>query len=150
LSRELGASIVLLCGEDERTEVAWLTERVKQQCPEARITEAAGGTINRLLNIYAQSDLYIGNDSGPMHLAVAMGLPVIALFGPSDHRFLGPDKVDSRHQVLTTDFPCAREGCRLGCARGYDVDAPDYPVCMKNLDVTCVWGAVRRALCLQQ
>jgi ADP-heptose:LPS heptosyltransferase len=149
LTRERGASIALLGGDDEKAEVMWLIERLKEECPDARITDFAGASLNRLLNVYAQADLYIGNDSGLLHLAVAMGLPVIALYGPSDHRFLGPDKVDPRHQVVTTDSPCSRRGCRLGCTKSYDIDAPDYPACMKTLDVTCVWAAVTRSLCLQ-
>lgn len=147
LSRELGASIALVGGDEEKAEVTWLTERLKYFCPEARINDFAGCSINRVLNLYSQADLYIGNDSGLMHLAVAMGLPVVAVFGPSSHRYLGPDKVDSRHQVVTADFPCSRGVCPLGCSSRYDIESPDYAACMNNLDASSVWTAVTRTLC---
>lgn len=38
----------------------------------------------------AQSDIYIGNDSGLMHIAAAIGIPTVGIFGPSDDRVYGP------------------------------------------------------------
>lgn len=43
-----------------------------------------------------QSSLYIGVDSGPMHMAALAGIPVVALFGPTDPRLVGPYKVPSK------------------------------------------------------
>lgn len=146
LTRQFGATVAFVCGEEERAEVAWLTARLQRLCPHARVASFAGCSINRVLNVYAAADLFVGNDSGLMHLAVAMGLPTVAVFGPSNHSYLGADRVDARHRVFTRNFPCARGGCQLGCKPRYDMDAPDYPACMKGIDVTRVWDAIATQL----
>jgi len=146
LVRQLAASIVLVCGNEERAEVAWLIERLAVLCPGARVADLVGCSLNRVLNIYARASLYVGNDSGPLHLAVAMGLPVVALFGPSDYRYVGPDRVDPRHQVVSRNFPCMGRVCPQGCKTQYDMNSPDYPACMKGIEVGCVWKAITRRI----
>ncbi len=52
------------------------------------------GTLHELHGALAGASAYIGNDSGPTHLAAQMGLPTVALFGPTDPRVwapVGPD-----------------------------------------------------------
>lgn len=49
-------------------------------------------------------DAYISGDTGPMHIAAAVGVPQIALFGPTEERKTGPYSLKSR--VLTCDVPC--------------------------------------------
>ena len=43
-------------------------------------------SIGELMALFEMSSLFLGNDSGPMHLAAAMGTPIVALFGPVDER----------------------------------------------------------------
>ncbi len=47
-------------------------------------------SLRRTMALIAQTDLFIANDTGPMHVAVALGRPTIALFGPSDVSKYGP------------------------------------------------------------
>ena len=53
-------------------------------------------------------DLVIANDTGPMHMAAACGVPVLALFGPTDPKRTGP--YGARHRVLQSPLPC--QPCR--------------------------------------
>lgn len=54
-------------------------------------------------------DAYVGVDSGPMHMAAFAGIPVIALFGPTDPKLVGP--YGNGHLVVRReDLPCL--GCR--------------------------------------
>lgn len=54
-----------------------------------------------LIPLVGQSKLVVANDSGPMHLAAAMGKPVVALFGPTDPRRFGPYPLSAvNHYVL--------------------------------------------------
>ena len=46
--------------------------------------------LDKLAYLYGCASLYIGNDSGPTHLAAATGIPTIALFGPTDPAVWGP------------------------------------------------------------
>ena len=67
----------------------------------------------------------MSNDSGPMHLAAALGVPTVALFGPTDPRRTAP--AGPGHAVLNRDLwcsPCFRRHCPLlhhRCMRGLTV-----------------------------
>ncbi len=56
------------------------------------------------LSVYKNADLFFGVDSGPMHMAAAMGVPVVALFGPTDERKWGP--WGEGHTVITKRLSC--------------------------------------------
>src|SRR5579883_3093137 len=43
-----------------------------------------------LADVLRRCDLFIGDDSFPMHMAATVGVPVVAIFGPSNHRAWGP------------------------------------------------------------
>jgi heptosyltransferase I len=74
-------------------------------------------------------DLVIANDSGPIHMAAALGTPVLALFGPSDPARTGP--YGPRHVVLRGGEPC--EPCyKRECPR------ESLPVCLGNISVETV------------
>ena len=59
--------------------------------------------------------LFIGNDAGPMHVAAAVGCPVVALFGPSDPAVWGPRGKHAR--TIYKGLDC-RECFHPGCSRG--------------------------------
>ena len=52
-----------------------------------------------------QADLYLGNDSGPLHIAASVGLPVLALFGPESPAVYGPP-LSPQNTVLYRAEPC--------------------------------------------
>ena len=54
--------------------------------------------------VYRACDLFFGVDSGPMHMAAAAGVPVVALFGPTDERKWGP--WGEGHSVVTKRLAC--------------------------------------------
>lgn len=93
----------------------------------------------------AAGDLFIGNDSGVMHLAVAVGLRVVAIFGPSNWRAWGPyPPGDPRHTVVALDLPCSpciHRGHRLGTPAG----CPPRP-CLTSLSPALVLAAAERVL----
>ncbi len=69
-------------------------------------------TLKQLAALIAHARLFIGVDSAPMHMAAALGTPVLALFGPSSDIDWGPWRVSSR--VITsahTCRPCLMAGC---------------------------------------
>jgi heptosyltransferase-3 len=69
-------------------------------------------SLKELGALAARAKLFIGVDSMPMHLAAAMGVPTVALFGPSSEVVWGPWNVEQR--VVTTTHscrPCGVDGC---------------------------------------
>jgi len=65
---------------------------------------AGATTVGLLPALLSRASLLITNDSGPMHIAAAVGTPVVALFGPTSAVRTGPYGVG--HQVLTGQVPC--------------------------------------------
>ena len=80
------------------------------------ITDLSGQLgLRELAALTARAKLFFGVDSAPMHIAAAMGTPVVALFGPSDERAWGPWKVP--HRIVATSHvcrPCNNDGCGGG------------------------------------
>lgn len=76
-----------------------------------------------LAAILSRCRLFVGNDSGVMHVALAAGVPVVAVFGLSNHRAWGPyDPSGERSRVVRVDLPCSPcmyrghgLGLRYGC-----------------------------------
>lgn len=62
-------------------------------------------TLRDLAYLYRLAALLVTTDSGPMHLAAAMGTPVIALFGPTDPSRTGP--FGQGHTVMRKELPCS-------------------------------------------
>ncbi len=75
----------------------------------------AGRTnLQQLAGVLQSCQLYIGNDSGPMHLAATVGMPVIGLFGPSSPQRFGPHGSNCIAIRKTDCPPCMKESCKLG------------------------------------
>jgi ADP-heptose:LPS heptosyltransferase len=67
--------------------------------PFSRFRTVAGAPLSETKPLLAGASIFVGNDSGPAHMAAALGIPVVVLFGPSDPVVWAPWRVDS--QVLT-------------------------------------------------
>lgn len=71
-------------------------------------------TIRELMAVVKRCRLFLTNDTGPMHVAAAFGVPVVAVFGPTDHRTTspaGPDHVIVREPVECA--PCLLRECPI-------------------------------------
>lgn len=88
----------------------------------------------RLWELLRRARVVVSADSGPMHIAAAVGTPVVALFGASDAAVTGP--VGPEHEVLREDppcSPCVRQSC----------NQPRH-ACMEDLTVERVFAALTR------
>ncbi len=75
------------------------------QLPPKVINTMGKLSLRQLMSLIAQCRLFIGGDTGPLHLAAALGLPVIALFGGTDPGWSKP--YGNSHTVLYKEFPCS-------------------------------------------
>jgi heptosyltransferase III len=56
--------------------------------------------LSQVKSLLAGASLFLGNDSGPAHMACALGIPLVVLFGPSDHVIWAPWKPVTAEQVI--------------------------------------------------
>ncbi len=90
-------------------------------------------SIVQLVQLLQRSNVYIGNDSGPMHVAATCGIPVLALFGPTELIRWRPRT--ELGQVIKGDMPCAPTCQPEACIRDYR--------CMTSLTVDAVFDRVK-------
>ena len=91
------------------------------------INIAGKTTLTQLASILHTCNVFIGNDSGPMHLAAAVGTRTIGLYGPGDPTRFGPAGVKCQTIRGQPDCPCVGTTCRFGKAG-----------CMSEIQVTDV------------
>src|SRR5205823_7933483 len=96
-----------------------------------------GLTIPELAELIRGARLYIGNDSGPMHLAAAVGTPVVAVWGSSDSRRWRPWSVE--HRVVQNPFEC-------NPCPGYRCLVADTPTCIESVTVQQVENALEEMM----
>ena len=124
LARELGQPCVLLGSAGERA----LGAAVREHADSGRaVVDLTGRTdLGALIGVLASAGLFVGNDSGPAHLAAALGRPGVTLFGSTSEAHSGP--VGPRMRTLHRHLPCSpcfEQDCPLGhfdCLNGLSVD----------------------------
>jgi heptosyltransferase-3 len=94
-------------------------------------------TLREMGALSARARLFFGVDSAPMHIAAAMGTPVVVLFGPSGEKTWGPWLVP--HRIVTSNHPCRPCG-NDGCGGG------KVSECLTELPVESVHSAVNELL----
>jgi len=115
-----GLSVVLTCGPGEESTVA----EVSKDVPSPQILLGLG--IPELADLLRGAKLYVGNDSGPMHLAAAVGTPIIALWGSSDSRRWRPWSAE--HALVQNPFEC-------NPCPGYRCLVAPTPLCIESVTV---------------
>lgn len=129
---EAGAACVLLTGPGEE---AIRDAVVRAARSRLYVCDEGAPTLESLKATISQLDVLVGNDSGPRHVAVAFGVPVICIMGPTSPRYSeGPYE---RGEVLRVDVdcgPCQQPTCRT-----------DHR-CMTRVSVDWVVEAALRAL----
>ena len=93
-------------------------------------------SLSQLTAVMKQSHLFIGNDAGPMHMAAAVGCPVLGLFGPTDPAVWGPRGLNVK--VIYKGLDC-RACFYPGCSRGEES-------CMRQISVEEVCQATQSML----
>lgn len=119
---EQGDDVCLLGDRGARQE----SRRISGGLPSRRLIDLTGRTsLRQAAAILSQCRMFIGPDSGLMHVAAAVGAPVVALFGASIASKWAP--LGSQHRVLTRHLPCSPCTCCYGIT----------PRCA--LAVQCLW-----------
>jgi len=140
LVHEYNAQVLLIGGADDATLNQSLLDEL--DAPRESVFNLAGKTnFGESAALLQRCALFIGNDSSPMHLAAAVGIPVIAIFGPTSPQEYGPYPLDDPHHIALwrnpKGKPCFFLGQMQPCA-----DC----TCMSSVTVEDVWDAVKRLI----
>ena len=110
LADKLGLAIVIVGSESERL----IGEKVRDEMRNPATMLSGKTTLETLVGLLTQASLMITNDSGPMHIAAALGIPTVAVFGSTDAEAtspLGPRARVVRHPVQCS--PCLLRECPI-------------------------------------
>jgi heptosyltransferase II len=137
LARDRGLRCVLLGASHDtpaaRAIESWLRAHAPEQA--GRVIDLVGRTsLGALAGVLDRAAVCVSNDSGGMHLAAALGRPVVAIFGPTDEQATAPL---GSHTVLVEPVFC--RPCQLR-------DCPIDHRCMKRISVQRVFDAVAARL----
>ncbi|MCH9611474.1 MAG: ADP-heptose--LPS heptosyltransferase 2 [Chlamydiales bacterium] len=104
-------------------------------CQGMEVLNLAGQTsLRQLIALIDQCDLFLTNDSGPMHLAAALQTPLIALFGSTNDVATGPYQFGQVIHKRVPCSPCYRRTCPI-----------DFP-CMQQIETSEVLNSIQNAL----
>ena len=136
IDRLASAHRIVVTAAPEPDEMS-LIDEILSKAKSKPVNLAGKLTIKELGALTARARLFVGVDSMPMHLAAAMGTPVVALFGPSGEDEWRPWRV--KHRVVTSSHPCRPCG-NDGCG-GSKVSE-----CLTTLEVDQVHDAAQQLL----
>lgn len=128
LTESLGAACLVACGPGEED----LLRAVALATPDALAIEPQG--VRELVALTSVVDLFVGNNSGPLHVAAALGVPTLSLAGPTDLRRFAPRQETAR--VLRRELPCSP------CGRGRCW----HHTCLVSIEAEEVVNEARRLL----
>jgi heptosyltransferase-2 len=133
LATERGAHCVIVGATHDRQASRAIESWIRTRAPEAatRVIDLTGHTsLGALVGVLARAAVCVSNDSGGMHVASALGRPVVAIFGPTDERATRPT---GDHDLITESVFC--RPCMLR-------DCPIDHRCMKRITVDRVFRVV--------
>jgi len=130
LAEGTGAQLVLLGGAEDRG----LLERIAVQIPAGRaLLPRSEASIKEVGGILERCRLFVGNDSGPMHIAAALGVPTVGLFGPGSPALTAPVIRSGRRAILSLRYPCSP--CRQDFFRECSPAPSGKPFCLEEITV---------------
>lgn len=137
LKVDMGMDVVIT---GSASEVALAQAIAQASGVEAKVL-AGSTSLKELVTLMARASLAVGVDSGPMHMAVALGIPTLQLYGPTDPALFGPWGDPNRHRWIRADYPCHPCG-RLDFAR----QDPQGGSCMLAITAEAVVDHIRQLL----
>jgi heptosyltransferase II len=138
--KEDGKKIVLLGTPSEEK----LLNRIKRYCPKDKIKIIPAVNLRVLAGVLKKSRLFIGNDSGMMHLASMVGTPIVGIFGPGNVDTTGPYMALENYEILTENYSCSP--CYQRFFKECKPSPHNKPYCLEDITVKNVYEAIHRLL----
>lgn len=137
LAAELKAKILIL-GDEPEAKISDVIVHVMRNKP---IDLTAKTSLEILPAVIKNCNLLITNDGGPMHMAVALGVRTVSIFGPVSELVYGPFPHSNNHVVLKWDMSCRP------CYKDFRLPVCDKDrECLRSVSVDAVFDAAVRLL----
>lgn len=124
LAREKSAQVILVGGREGGAGEQGINEQIAGMVEGPGLVDLTGRlTLPELVALLARATVFVGNEAGPMHIAAAVGVPIVAIIGPTDPARTGPYRGATvvRHAVACQ--PCRNRSCRdVRCMKPITVD----------------------------
>ncbi|HKY33845.1 MAG TPA: lipopolysaccharide heptosyltransferase II [Candidatus Polarisedimenticolia bacterium] len=140
LASERGAGILVLGGKGDREG----SREVLAAAGAAAIDAVGTTTVPQMAALLERCRVFVGNDSGPMHVAAALDVPVLALFGPGTPSKTGPYMPPDRFIALSSDYPCSP--CRQDFFKECSPAPSGKPMCLESIDTARAAAALNALL----
>jgi heptosyltransferase-1 len=119
LVRELNASVLFTWGEGE---LEWV-EGIRKEMKEPSLLGPKTESLTQLGEVYRQCNLYIGGDTGPMHIASLMRISAVVIYGPTDPIENEPFKKHIKVRKEVGCNPCHEYSCKkLVCLKAISAE----------------------------
>jgi ADP-heptose:LPS heptosyltransferase len=142
LQRDLGAAIVVTGAEADRP----LCAALQAELSEPAVDLTGRLDLEEMMGLVSVLDLFLSPDTGPMHMACALGTPSVSVFGPSDpiRYFSGGDYDETRHRVVRGELWCSP--CNRIRKPPAECSGPALPECLERVGVDEVYAAAAELL----
>ena len=129
--RELDASVLFTWGIEE---LEWV-KSIQKEMKEPSLLGPKTESLTQLGEVYRHCDLYVGGDTGPMHIASLMGVPAVVIYGPTD---------PIENEPFGNHIKVRKE---VGCNPCHEYSCKEL-VCIKAISTDDVFKATKEVLCL--
>ncbi len=140
LAKERRVKIVLLGTPAEEV----LLKKIHRNCPEGVAHLLPAMNLREIAALIQRCQLFIGNDSGMMHVAAMVKTPVVGIFGPGSPQTSGPYMDAEWQEIVTKSYHCSP--CRQRFFKECKPSPHYKPYCLEDISVKDVSEAVERLL----
>jgi ADP-heptose:LPS heptosyltransferase len=132
-----GANLIFTGSVEDQNDI----ESIRRQLPQNRTRSTAGGTrVRELAAVLKKLDLFISVDTGPAHMAAALAVPMVVLWGPAIYEQVRPVSPSSPIRILRIPPQCAP------CYGTPRKDSCKRNLCMENISPNSVLEAAQDLL----
>ena len=136
----IGFCVIIVGGKEE----VKTAESIARSCSDSNMLNMAGkASLGKVAAIISRAKIYIGSDTGILHIAYGVGTPTVHLFGPGILEKWAP--VGMRYRAITKELACSP------CTQyGYMPPCPINVECMRRISVDEVKSAIKDLLALEE
>jgi lipopolysaccharide heptosyltransferase II len=138
LLKEYDAKVILLGDKSESDTL----KSIVGSCPADKVLCLTSLSLPETAAVISKCNVFIGNDSGMMHLAAMMNTPLVGIFGPGSPQTTGPFMDSDNYEIVTKNFPCSP--CKQNFFKECKPSVHSKPYCIEDISVKDVMEAVER------